>query len=294
MRAAGIAAAATLACGCVLALSAVPSGGRVAAARSDRGTGAEGAGLHWPPRTYPGPASVRSAIAYAAGRSGVSFALFDSRGRLHGYDVDRPYSSASASKALLLAAELRRLRAEGQPLDEGTRSTLAAMITYSDNGAAGATYAQVGDAGMEEVAHRAGMRSFAVTPGFWGGAQITAADMARFYSRLNRNLVGPHRRFARHLLASVTSLQRWGIPAVAGRDWRVWFKGGWRPPGQEETSGPVTHQAALLRHPTGARFSLAVLTDYEPTELGGIGAIEEVTRRLLSRPPAGPSLWRGV
>ena len=168
------------------------------------------------------------------------------------------------------------------------------MITYSDNDAAGVIYARVGDLGMEEVADRAGMRSFTVTPGFWGGAQITAADMARFYLRLNRNLVGPHRRFARGLLASITPAQRWGIPAAAGGGWRLWFKGGWRPAGEEGTSGAVTHQAALLRHRGGVRLSLAVLTASEPTELGGIGAIEGVTSALLSPAPAGPSLWRGV
>ena len=37
---------------------------------------------------------------------------------LRGYDYDRQFSSASVSKALLLAAELRRLDSEGLPLDE--------------------------------------------------------------------------------------------------------------------------------------------------------------------------------
>ena len=35
---------------------------------------------------------------------------------------------------------------------------------------------------------RAGMTDFEPTPGFWGGAQITAADMARFFDRLDQNL----------------------------------------------------------------------------------------------------------
>lgn len=248
----------------------------------------------WPPQPYPEGARIRSAARYAASRGGVAFALFDDWGRLRGYDPDRPYSSASASKALLLAAELRRLRETGEPLDAATRSTLEAMITYSDNDAAGAIYARVGDAGMARVARLAGMRSFSVTPGFWGGAQITAADMARFYFRLGRNLVGPHRAFARRLLAGVTPAQRWGIPAAAGPGWTVWFKGGWRPAGEEGTSGAVTHQAALLRHRAGTRISLAVLTSYEPSELGGIGAIEGVTRRLLRPPPPAPSAWVGV
>ncbi|MSO40793.1 MAG: hypothetical protein EXQ70_02655 [Solirubrobacterales bacterium] len=281
------------------AIAAVLAAALVAADGDAAGSEAPPAGRgsarpSWPPQRYPAPASLRAAEDYAASRIGVSFAVFDSLGRLRGYDVDRAHSSASASKVLLLAAELRRLRSDDEPLDAYTRSTLTSMITYSDNGAADFIYTRVGDAGMEDVAARAGMRSFTAAPGFWGGVQITAADMARFYLRLNRNLVGPHRRFARGLLAGVTPAQRWGIPAAAGDGWRVWFKGGWRPAGEDGTSGAVTHQASLLRHRGGVRISLAVLTDSEPTELGGIGSIEGVTSRLLSPSPAGPSAWSGV
>ena len=117
----------------------------------------------------------------------------------------------------MLAAELRRLRDANEPLDSSTRETLTAMITYSDNASADAIYARVGDAGMSDVAERAGMRSFDPTPGYWGGAQITAADMARFYLHLRQNLVRRYRRFGLHLLESITESQRWGIPQAAGQ-----------------------------------------------------------------------------
>jgi hypothetical protein len=171
---------------------------------------------------------------------------------IRGYDTTRAFSSASASKTLLLAAELRLLERERKPLDSGTRALLEPMITYSDNDAAGGVYALVGDAGLEDVAERAGMRDFTIDPGFWGGAQITAADMARFYFRLERNLGRRYRAYGLGLLAGITPTQRWGIPAAAGRAWRVWFKGGWRPAGQEGTTGPVTHQGALLEHRDGS------------------------------------------
>jgi len=45
------------------------------------------------------------------------FAVIDRSLGLRGYDYDRRFSSASVSKALLLAAELRRLHSEGLPLD---------------------------------------------------------------------------------------------------------------------------------------------------------------------------------
>jgi hypothetical protein len=165
------------------------------------------------------------------------------------------------------------------------------MITYSDNGAADAIYARVGDEGLEEVAERAGMRDFEATPGFWGGDQITAADMARFYYELDRNLVGPHRAYAKGLLAKIVSSERWGIPAVVGPAWTVWFKGGWRPAGEENNSGAVTHQAALLVHRGGERLGLAVLSDEAPGSGGGYSAIEGVTSRLLAKPPPHVGGW---
>ena len=168
---------------------------------------------------------------------------------LRGYDDDRQFSSASVSKALLLAAELRRLESEGLPLDDETKALLEPMITYSDNRAADAIYARVGDEGLEEVAERAGMNDFDPTPGFWGGDRITAADMARFFYRLDRNLPGPHRAYAKRLLARITPVERWGIPEAVGHGWSIWFKGGWRPPGGEENSGQVTHQAGAPRPP---------------------------------------------
>src|SRR5262245_21933304 len=165
------------------------------------------------------------------------------------------------------------------------------MITYSDNDAASSVYADVGDAGMEEVAERAGMEDFTVDPGFWGGAQITAADMARFYYRLERNLPERYRDYGLHLLASVTPSQRWGIPEATPRSWRIWFKGGWRPSGQEGTTGAVTHQAALLLHRNGERIALAVLSDESPGTGAGYDALEGITERLLAKPPPRRSGW---
>ncbi len=255
------------------ALAALGLGAAVAEARS------------WPPSPYPQAGHVAAARELAAAAPGtVSFAVIDADGGLRGYEPDDRFSSASVSKTLLLAAELRRLRTEREPLDGGTRSLLEAMITVSDNDAASAVYARVGDEGMSEAAERAGMRSFEVTPGYWGGAQVTAADLARFFFRLDRNLAGPHRRYAERLLAGIVSTQRWGIPAAAPGRWTVYFKGGWRPPATEETSGPVTHQAALLRDRSGERLGLAVLTDLAPGSTA-YAVLAGITERLLARPP---------
>lgn len=245
----------------------------------------------WPPIVYPSAAAVRSAQSFAADRGDVSFAVLDPYSGIRGYDTDRQYSSASVSKAILLAAELRRLRDEGEPLDQATRDLLEPMVTYSDNRAADAIYAEVGDEGLEEVARRTGMSDFEATPGYWGGDQITAADMARFFYRLDENLAGRYHDYAKGLLARITPEERWGIPEVLGREWGVWFKGGWRPLEQKETSGPVTHQAALLQNRSGERLALAVLTEELPGAGAGFSAITRVAGRLLAQPPPQRGGW---
>jgi hypothetical protein len=244
----------------------------------------------WPRLRYPPPRAIRRAQEFAASRGGVSFAVIDRSLGIRGYDPDRQFSSASVSKALLLAAELRRLEREHRPLDSATKALLEPMVTYSDNRAADAIYARVGDLGLEEVADRAGMASFEPVPGFWGGDKVTAADLARFFYRLDENFPRRYRAYAKALLARITPVERWGIPQAIGHGWSIWFKGGWRPPGEEENSGPVTHQAGLLVHRNGERLALAVLTNEAPAA-GGISAIEEIARLLLGHPPPRRGGW---
>jgi len=61
----------------------------------------------------------------------------------------------------------------------------------------------------------------------------------------------------------------------------VFFKGGWRGTGR----GQLVHQAAFIRY-QGTRFSLAVLTDANPSMSYGIETIEGVARRILRRKPS--------
>lgn len=235
---------------------------------------------------------VRRATRYARRDEGpVSFALIDGRGRMRGFEQDRHFVSASVVKAMLLAAELRRLRAEGLEIDPVTASTLDSMITLSDNDAADVIYGRVGDAGLFEVAEEAGMSEFEVA-GHWGNAELTAADTARFFRHLDRDLVGPYSGRAKELLNSVTTEQRWGIPAVAGDRWRPFFKGGWR----STDLGELVHQAALLEGAGNERISLAVMTDGQVSRTDAIADIEEITAILLGRtaPSAGTATPPGT
>ena len=227
-------------------------------------------------RGSPSAADADRARRYIDSRAGsVSFAVIGPAGRLRSAGGRTTFVSASAVKALLLAGELRRLDAEGAPLDRATRDALRAMITYSDNDAADTIYYRVGDAGLTDVAARAGMESFSVA-GYWGNAQITAEDMARFFWRLDAVFDGAHPEFAKGLLGSVVEEQRWGIPAAAGDHWSVRFKGGWR----STELGELAHQAAELRR-DGERVSIAVLTDAQPSQAYGQETVQGVADRLL-------------
>jgi len=138
---------------------------------------------------WPVKGAESEAREIAGSRKGlVSFDVIGPGGRTLSFEPDRQFFSASVSKVMLLVAELRRLRREGTPLDATTRSLLTQMITFSDNDAADAIYARVGDAGLNEVAKLAGMSQFSGDVGHWSNVQFSASDLALFMSKLDQLL----------------------------------------------------------------------------------------------------------
>jgi hypothetical protein len=224
----------------------------------------------------PSAAALRRAREFAHARTGlVSFATVNSEGKLRGDDLHRLYPAASTVKAMLLAAELRRIKHAGGGIDSQTDSLLEAMITQSDNDAADAIYARVGDQGMFAAAKRAGMADFTVA-GHWGNAQVSAADLALLFGDLDRVLVRKFREYGKGLLGSVIPSQSWGIADVVGDRWAIRFKGGWLP------DHALAHQAAELRERDGNReLSIAVLTDAQPSFDYAIESVRGVGQRLL-------------
>ena len=216
---------------------------------------------------------VPDAKQWARERSGsVSFAVADGR-RIRGLAVDRRYPSASVVKAMLALAVVRSAR--GRDLTSGERALLGPMIRVSDNAAAGTVYRRVEGSGLERLAGVAGMTRFADV-GNWADAQLTAADQARLFLRIDRLAPRRHRSYLRGLLASIVGWQRWGIAPVASeRGFTIMFKGGWRT--------RIAHQVALLER-DGRRIALAVLTSgtgdaYGRATQSGIAA------RVLARMP---------
>src|SRR2546426_1509195 len=229
------------------------------------------------PFGFPGPDAVSSARQFITGQAGVhSFAVVNSEGRMSGWDIHRTYVSASVVKAMLLVAYLRKLDYEdhrGFCCDD--QSVLYPMIHVSDNNAATTIWQRVGDGRLYDLAHLAGMRDFSIS-GIWANAHFSASDQARFMFKLDQLLPDEFRGYARWLLANIDPSQSWGIPHVARPYWYVMFKGGWRSTG----IGQLVHQIARLER-AKRTWTMAVLTDGDPSMGYGIGTIEGVTARLV-------------
>jgi hypothetical protein len=227
------------------------------------------------PALFPPRERVRAVRRFLRSRAALnSWALIDSRQRLHGFAPNRTYASASVIKAMLLVAYLRRI---GNRLPNASeRGLLGPMITASDNARATAIYHQVGDAALRGLARRAGMSSFSVTFS-WGYARFSATDQARFFAVVDTLAPPRSRGYARRLLSSIVPAQRWGFSRFAlARGFRTFFKGGWRGTGL----GRIVHEAALFQRGP-LRFSMAVLTDANPTHEFGTATLRGVAARIF-------------
>ncbi|MDQ3609416.1 MAG: class A beta-lactamase-related serine hydrolase [Actinomycetota bacterium] len=225
-----------------------------------------------PPRR-PTDADVAAARDFILDRQGdVSFAVASTRGFVRGHERTRTAPSASLVKPLLLVAALREVGDEPLPAD--LQALLDPMIRASDNAAAIAVHARIGDAAVPRLADRAGLRRLDTAPGLFE-TRVAASDLARLFVNLDELLPDRHREKAEALLAGVVPWQRWGLPAaLPGRV--VMFKGGWR--------HDVVHQAGVVM--VGQRrVGIAVLTTGNPSQAYGRATVEGVARRLLGRVP---------
>jgi hypothetical protein len=230
------------------------------------------------PAGFPTAAAIGRAERALAARSGLTaFAVVDTEGRMSGVHLHRTFITGSVVKAMLLVAYLRRLGAEGQrTVPAASQAFLYPMIHVSDNDAATTCFSYVGTAGLYAVARAAGMTNFSDSVD-WGRARFSAADQARFFfemdSLIPRQFVG----YARFLLSTIAGYESWGIPSVARPlGYRVFWKAGWRPTGL----GQLVHQIARLEG-HGRVFSMAIMTDGDPSMDYGIETLDDVTRALL-------------
>jgi hypothetical protein len=231
--------------------------------------------------SYPVHEQMEAARSYLKTRAGVvGVGVIDSHGRVRGIHDRRRFVTASVIKAMLLVSYLRKVAHEDRGLSRYERSRLNPMIRVSSNSAADWAYYRTGDERLRRLARRADMEQFSICC-WWTRAYFSARDQAKFFWRLERLTPRRFRDYATKLLRSVVDRQSWGIPRVARqRGFSVFFKGGWR----GTVLGQLVHQASFVRY-RGKRFSLAVLTDGNPSTAYGIGTIKGVARRILRASP---------
>jgi hypothetical protein len=226
---------------------------------------------------FPLRGSINAASRWLRQRhSTVGFAVIDDRGVLRGYHLNGQFASASVVKAMLLVRYLRSHRT----IRRSTKAELARMIIVSDNAAASAIYRIVGDRGLRAVAHLVGMTHFAVH-GDWALAQISAADQARLFYRMDSYVPKRYDAWVRYLFSHITPAHCWGIPEIARpAGWRVFFKGGYMPVG----AGIVVHEASRLerRH---VAFALVVLTAGRESLAYGAATLRGTTARVIGVDP---------
>jgi zinc D-Ala-D-Ala dipeptidase len=231
------------------------------------------------PIAFPAKKSIQAAKAFVSGRADSSFALVDSRARLHGFQSRRRYASGSIVKVMLLVAYLRRL--DGRMPPPADQELLHTMIVLSGNKVASIVQREVGTAALWEVARDAGMRDFSIS-GSWGSSLISAADQARFFRRFDRMVPAGTRDYARDLMSAIDTRQRWGFPRPAiDLGFEAFFKIGWR----GTAAGRLVHAVGMFER-DGERVSLAVLTDGNPSHDYGTDTIRGVAERAFRGVPA--------
>ena len=232
---------------------------------------------HALPARFPPRDRIRAVERYLAKRGGInSWALIDNWGRLRGFAPHRVYVSASLVKAMLLVAYLRGIG--NRMPDGGERASLGPMITESSNDAADKIYSRVGDAALYRLAKAARMTRFSVE-GYWGNARFSAEDQARLFDRIDALVPNASGAYARRLLSSIVSYQRWGFSRYAATaGFETFFKGGWRGTG----AGRLVHEAALLER-GDTQVSMAVLTDGNPSHDYGSETLRGVAQRVFRR-----------
>src|SRR5918999_2258055 len=290
MAAAGVAGAGAVApggqyAGAAYGAYAAASGGESATA--DGAPAATRSAAQQQPATYPPRSSIRVARAYVRRRGHASFAVIDSRGRLHGFGARRRYVSGSIVKVMLLVAYLRRL--EGRMPRPADQELLHTMIVLSGNKVASIVQRRLGGGALWEVARDAGMRDFSVGAS-WGSALISAADQARFFRHFDRMIPVGTRDYARELMSSIDTRQRWGFPRPAlDLGFEAFFKIGWR----GTAAGRLVHAVGMFER-DGERVSLAVLTDGNPSHDYGTDTIRGAAERAFRGvPAAGRAAARG-
>jgi hypothetical protein len=183
--------------------------------------------------------------------------------------------------ATLLASQPRTATVLAHDPDDISIAT--EMIEESDNDAATDLWDEDdGSIGVGAFNHRIGMKHTDLNDdGYWGISTTTAADqivLLREVFQPSKVLDPVDQSFMRALMEHTEAGQRWGISAGTPNCATVALKDGWVPiiNGDWEINsiGSVTG--------CGHDYLIAILTDHNPSETGGIAVVDGISTNLES------------
>lgn len=217
--------------------------------------------------------------------STVSIAVHDpKRGLRCGLADARHYDSASIAKVLITEAVLGRAEELGREPTRQESRRLKAMITRSDNEAAGELWSGLSRDRMNRVLREAGATDTVLGHDrYWGLTSTTARDQLALLAAVSR------RPAALTLMGQVIRSQAWGVTAGAPRGAKVHLKNGWLP---RATHGWRVHSIGIVRG-TGLDYRLALLSHDNETMRYGVRTLEGVALAVHRRLGGGAAADRG-
>jgi beta-lactamase class A len=215
--------------------------------------------------------------AYVGSRSDdVTVAVQDMRtGQIFQFRPGQVQHTASTLKVDILATLLAQAQAEGRPLTSAEQALAVPMIEDSLDSAADTLWVQLGPAAVADFERAAGMTDTTpATDGVWGTTTTTALDrlaMIRTLVEPNAQLTDASRQYVLNLMEHINPQQDWGATGGVPAGVTVALKNGfavingW----QINTTGWVDGD--------GRDYTVAVLTDGNPTEAYGIETVDAIS-----------------
>ena len=210
------------------------------------------------------------------------------------YHMRQHFYSASAVKAIILAALL--LKAQKQHRHLTVRETADAwkMITQSNNAAATRLWNDVGLRWLQHFLDLAGMKATKLNP-YWGLTVITANNetlLLRLLMTHGRVLTDVSRRYELYLMHHVIAAEAWGVRAGAPKLFSWHIKNGWAP--LLSSAWTVNSIGCFTDKVRG--YTIVALTDDNPGAGPdyGIATIEAIARVINhDLNPGAVAVWPG-
>lgn len=226
----------------------------------------------------------RAVVAAMGGRSTViGVSVLDRRtGVWWHYRGDETVRSGSVSKVLIVAAALRKARAEQGRLTTAQREQARLAITRSDNASADALYTWIGGhAAVAELALALGMVTTAAAPSVeqWGLTRTTPNDLVRLMERLSSGSPATHPdddAVLLSLMAQVVDGQRWGVGTVRTAAVDVHVKNGWM-----RVDDPWVINSVGDVRGGGRDYAMALMQRAQPDQDSGIARASRIGRAVF-------------